>query len=204
MAEQLRNIAVFASGQGTNFQAIADAVAAGELDVELKLLVCDKPGAPVIGRAERAGVETFVFRPKDYASKADYEREILGMLRERGVELIVLAGYMRLVSPVLTEAYRDRIINVHPSLLPAFPGKDAVGQALRYGVKLTGVTIHFVDDGLDSGPVIAQEGVPVLDDDTPDTLLERIHRTERRLLLQAIGWLAAGRVRLDGRKVTVS
>jgi phosphoribosylglycinamide formyltransferase-1 len=204
MTERLRRIAVFASGQGTNFQAIADAVKAGELDVELALLVCDKPGAPVIGRAERAGVETFVFRPRDYASKEAYEREIAAKLQELGVELIVLAGYMRLVSPVLTEAYSGRIINVHPSILPAFPGKDAIGQALRYGVKLTGVTVHFVDDGLDSGPVIAQQGVAVRDDDTPDSLLERIHRTERQLLLQVIGWFSAGRIHLDGRKVTVS
>jgi len=196
-------VAVFASGNGSNFQALADGARDGRIDAEIRLLVCDKPGAPVIRRAEAAGIETYVFRPRDYPSREAYEREILAELERRGVELVVLAGYMRIVTPVLVDAYYGRMINVHPSLLPAFPGLNAIGQALEYGVKVTGVTVHFVDGGLDSGPVIAQEALAVEPDDTEDTLAARIHPIEHRLLLRVVQRFAEGRIRLDGRRVTI-
>jgi phosphoribosylglycinamide formyltransferase-1 len=200
---EVRKIAVFASGQGTNFQAIVDAIQAGQLQVEVGLLVCDKPAAPVVQRAHEAGVEVFTFRPKEYDSREAYEAVILERLQARGIELVVLAGYMRLLTAVLTQAYYGKMINIHPSLLPAFPGLDAVGQAIRYGVKLTGVTVHYVDDGLDSGPIIAQKTVEVRADDTADSLLERIQQMEQVLLPQVIGWFQEGRVQMDERKVYI-
>ncbi|CAM4413465.1 phosphoribosylglycinamide formyltransferase [Paenibacillus tarimensis] len=196
-------IAVFASGSGSNFQAISDAVQAGKLDVSIELLVCDKASAPVVERAERAGVDTFLFAPKSFPSREAYEEEILAALKRRRVELIVLAGYMRLITPVLIEPYYSRMINVHPSLLPAFTGIHAVRQALEYGVKVTGVTVHYVDGGLDTGPIIAQRTVDVLPGDTEETLTARIQETERVLLPWTIGQIAEGLVRLDGRHVHV-
>lgn len=196
-------IAVFASGRGSNFQALVDAQRAGVLGGDICVLVCDKPQAPVVGLAQAAGVDTYVFQPKDYASKEDYERGVAAELARKGVQLIVLAGYMRLLSPVLVEAYSGKIINIHPSLLPAFPGKDAIGQALQYGVKVTGVTVHFVDGGMDTGPVIAQRAVEVLAGDDAETLAQRIHAVEQRLYPEVVSWFTGGRVSLDGRKVTI-
>jgi phosphoribosylglycinamide formyltransferase-1 len=196
-------IAVFASGQGSNFQAIADAVRDRKLDVEIGLLVCDKPSAPVVERAAKAGVEAFLFKPKEYASREDYERVILAELEKRGIGLIVLAGYMRILTPVLVEPFYGRMINVHPSLLPAFPGVDGIGQALEYGVKVTGVTVHYVDGGLDSGPIIAQRVVEVEHGDTRESLSERIHTVEQSLLPYVIAQIARGKVVLDGRNVTI-
>ncbi|MEF3302464.1 phosphoribosylglycinamide formyltransferase [Paenibacillus sp. GYB003] len=196
-------IAVFASGSGSNFQAIADAVQTGKLDVEVGLLVCDKPEAPVVRRAEAAGVETFAFRPKQYASKQAYETEIVRLLQEKQIDLVVLAGYMRIVSGTLLEPYEGRIVNIHPSLLPSFPGLDAIGQALAHGVKVTGVTVHFVDGGMDTGPIIAQRPVEVAEDDTADTLAAKIHRIEHELYPFVIRGIASGNVSLaeDGRRV---
>ena len=197
-------IAVFASGNGSNFQAIVDAVQAGKLDVSIELLVCDKPQAPVAARAQRAGVEAFLFKPKDYASREAYEQEILQKLHEKQVDLVVLAGYMRIITPVLVEAYEGRMINIHPSMLPSFPGINAIGQALQYGVKVTGVTVHFVDGGLDSGPIIAQRALDVFADDTEETLAVRIHAIEQELYPEVISWIAAGKVSINGRHVTIS
>ncbi|MFF2093310.1 phosphoribosylglycinamide formyltransferase [Paenibacillus sp. NPDC058174] len=197
-------LAVFASGQGTNFQALADAVQQGGLDATIELLVCDKPSAPVVERAKKAGIEAFVFKPKDYPSREAYETEILVELERRGVELIVLAGYMRIITPVLVEPYYGRMINIHPSLLPSFPGVNGIGQALEYGVKVTGVTVHYVDGGLDSGPIIAQRTVEVLEGDTEASLAERIHAAEQQLLPQVAQWIAQSKVTLNGRHVTLS
>mgnify|MGYP001187777803 CR=1 FL=1 len=196
-------VAVFASGNGSNFQALADGARDGRIDADIRLLVCDKPGAHVIRRAEAAGIETYVFRPRDYPSREAYEREILIELKRRGVELVVLAGYMRIVTPVLVDAYYGRMINVHPSLLPAFPGLNGIGQALEYGVKVTGATVHFVDGGLDSGPIIAQEALAVEPGDTEETLAARIHPIEHRLLLEVVQHFAEGCIRLNGRQVTI-
>lgn len=196
-------IAVFASGQGSNFQAIVDEVKSGQLDVSIELLVCDRRGAKVIERAEQAAIETLVLSPKDFPSREAYEQVILERLNALNVDLIVLAGYMRLISHVLLEPYGGRIINIHPSLLPAFPGKQGALDALNYGVKVTGCTVHFVDSGVDTGPIIAQEVVAIEDQDTLDSLMERIHQAERTLYPKVIGWLREGRVRIDGRKVFI-
>ncbi|EXX85619.1 phosphoribosylglycinamide formyltransferase [Paenibacillus darwinianus] len=197
-------IAVFASGQGTNFQALADAAADGRLDVDIELLVCDKAAAPVVARAEQAGVDVYVFTPKAYPSREAYETEILAELQRRGVELIVLAGYMRIITQVLVEPFYGRMINVHPALLPAFPGVNGIRQALDYGVKVTGVTVHYVDGGMDSGPIIAQRAVEVLDGDSEEALRARVHKVERELLPWVIAQIASGRVELNGRQVTVA
>ncbi|EGG35813.1 phosphoribosylglycinamide formyltransferase [Paenibacillus sp. HGF5] len=197
-------MAVFASGRGSNFQALVDAQQSGALGGEISILVCDKPQAPVVELAKAANVDVFAFQPKEYASKEDYEREIAAELQQRGVELIVLAGYMRLLSPSFVEFYNGRIINIHPSLLPAFPGKDAIGQALAYGVKMTGVTVHFVDGGMDTGPVIAQKAVEIKDGDTAETLAERIHAVEQKLYSEVVSWFAEGRISLNGRNVTIA
>lgn len=153
----MKIIAVFASGEGTNFEAIASACEDGRIPARCVLMVCDKPGAPVVERAASHSVPAFVFSPKDYASKADYEKEIVARLDAAGVDLVCLAGYMRIVGDVLLGAYKGRIINIHPSLLPAFRGANAVEQAVAYGVKVYGITIHYVDESLDGGRIIAQK-----------------------------------------------
>lgn len=198
-------IAVFASGEGSNFQALAEAANAGKLGgAEIALLVCDKPSAPVVGRAERLGIPAFLFKPKDYDSREAYEREIVEKLEAHGVDLVVLAGYMRLLTPVIVEKYAGRLINIHPSLLPAFPGKDAIGQALAYGVKVSGVTVHFVDEGMDTGPIIAQAAIPIASGETSESFAEAVHAVERELYPEVVSWFAQGRVKLEGRQVTVS
>ncbi len=198
----VKRIAIFASGSGSNFEAIVAATRDGRLEgVEVALLVCDKPGAKVLERAERLGIEVFVFDPKAYPDKAAFESEIADELQRRDVTLVVLAGYMRLLGSVMLSAYEGRIINLHPSLLPAFAGKDAIGQALAYGVKVTGVTVHFVDAGLDTGPIIAQVPVLVEEGDTAESLGARIHQVEHGLLVDVIGRLVSGRVSLEGRIV---
>jgi phosphoribosylglycinamide formyltransferase-1 len=156
----MKSIAVFASGTGTNFVAIAKACASGVINARVALLVCDKPGAPVLDRARELGVEAFAFSAKDYASKAHYEAEIVKLLDERKVDLVCLAGYMRIVGETLLKAYEGKIINIHPSLLPAFRGANAVEQAVAYGVKVYGITIHWVNSDLDGGKIIAQRAFP--------------------------------------------
>ncbi|MFS0554956.1 phosphoribosylglycinamide formyltransferase [Brevibacillus sp. 179-C9.3 HS] len=201
----VKRLAIFASGSGSNFEAIAQAVQAGRLKgVEVALLVCDKPGAKVLERAERLGIDAFVFQPKEYADKAAFEKEIVAQLQKRDISLIVLAGYMRLVGDTLLSSYEGKIINLHPSLLPAFPGKDAIGQALAYGVKITGVTVHLVDAGLDTGPIIAQIPVAVQETDTAETLAARIHEVEHDLLVKVISLLVDERVQLAGRLVQLT
>jgi phosphoribosylglycinamide formyltransferase-1 len=153
----MHQIAVFASGEGTNFEAIVSACNRGELDARVALLVCDKPQAAVVEKAKKLGIDTFVFTPKAYNSKQEYEQEIVQMLNSRAVELVCLAGYMRIVGQTLLSAYGGRIINIHPSLLPAFAGARAVEQAIEYGVKVFGITIHWVDNTLDGGKIIAQQ-----------------------------------------------
>ena len=173
-------IAVFASGSGTNFQAIQESIEGGELDAKIELVVTDKPNAYVVKRAEKFGIPVFAFSPKEYGSKATYESAIAERLEEKEVEWIVLAGYMRLVGETLLSKYPNKIVNIHPSLLPAFPGKDAIGQAMEHGVKITGVTVHYVDEGMDTGPIIAQQAVEVVEGDREATE-ERIHQVEHVL-----------------------
>lgn len=179
-------IAVFASGSGSNFQAIVDAVKQGTLDVNIELLVCDRPQAGVVQRAEAADIPVFAFRPKEYSSREAYEAEILQTLTDKQIDLIVLAGYMRLITEKLVKPYEGRMINVHPSLLPSFPGIDAIKQAVDHGVKVTGVTVHYVDGGMDTGPIIAQTAVPILENESIEQLTERIHRIEHELFPKVI------------------
>ncbi|WHY86736.1 phosphoribosylglycinamide formyltransferase [Neobacillus novalis] len=177
----MKNIAVFASGSGSNFQAILEMVQEGKLEANISLLVCDKQGAYVTERAKEAGIPAFVFCAKDYLSKADYEAEIAMLLKDNNVDLIVLAGYMRLIGSTLLKEYEGRIVNIHPSLLPAFPGKDAIGQALAAKANWSGVTIHFVDEGMDTGPIIVQERVRIAKNETHESLQRKIQVIEHKL-----------------------
>lgn len=174
----MKKIAVFASGNGSNFQALVDAVKAGNLRAKVCLLVSDNKSAYVVERAANEHIESFCFSPKEYREKADFETKILQQLQRREVEFIILAGYMRLIGPTILREYPGKIINIHPSLLPAFPGKDAIGQAFNAGVKKTGVTIHFVDEGMDTGPIIAQKEVEIMPYDTKETMQQRIQQAE--------------------------
>jgi phosphoribosylglycinamide formyltransferase-1 len=173
--------AVFASGYGSNLQRFIEETGAPGDEARLALVISDQPACRAVALARRAGIPVFAFEPRAYPDKAAFEREILRELRDRRVQWIVLAGYMRLIGPTLLEPYRERILNVHPSLLPEFPGKDAIGQALRAGARMTGVTIHYVDEGMDTGLAIAQARIPISPDDTLDSLSERIHAIEHRL-----------------------
>lgn len=179
------NIAVFASGSGSNFQAIQEAIVRGELDATIKLVVTDKPGAYVETRAANFNIPVLALSPKSFETKAHYEQAIVDELRNHHIEWVVLAGYMRLVSQTLLSAYASKIINIHPSLLPSFPGKDAIGQAIAHGVKVTGVTVHFVDEGMDTGPIIAQTAVDVIEHNREETEAA-IHKAEHALYTKAL------------------
>ena len=181
-------LAVFASGSGSNYEAIAKACSEGLIDAEVVLLVCDKPGAYVLERAKRYGTECFAFNPKEYESRETYETVLATMLDERGVDFVCLAGYMRIVGKVLLERYERRIVNIHPSLLPSFKGAHAIQDAVDYGVKLFGVTTHFVDETLDGGRIIDQAGV-VYEGSDIDELTNLIHSIEHKLYVKTINKL---------------
>ncbi|MFC4711235.1 phosphoribosylglycinamide formyltransferase [Planococcus dechangensis] len=178
-------MAVFASGNGSNFQALYEATQDGRLDADIVLVVADKPSAFVLERAKQAGVPAFSFTPRDYASKQAYEAMLVEKLDRAGVEWLVLAGFMRLIGPVLLAAYENRIVNIHPSVLPAFPGKDAIGQTLEAGAKEAGVTVHFVDEGMDTGAIIAQRSFPV-DGADRETVERKIHEIEHQLYPESL------------------
>ncbi|WML42182.1 phosphoribosylglycinamide formyltransferase [Neobacillus sp. OS1-2] len=175
----MKKIAVFASGSGSNFQAIINVIREGLLPAEISLLVCDQPRAFAIERAKANKIPCFIFSAKDYSSKAEYETEIAARLKD--VDFIVLAGYMRLIGPTLLKEFEGRIVNIHPSLLPAFPGKDAIGQALTAKANWTGVTIHFVDEGMDTGPIIVQERIRIEENETRESLQKKIQLVEHKL-----------------------
>ena len=178
-------IAVFASGSGSNFQAIAESITRGELDASIELVVTDKPGAFVVNRAQNFGIEVLELSPKSFESKVTYEAKIVEVLKEKNIEWVILAGYMRLIGETLLDAFENHIINIHPSLLPSFPGKDAIGQAMAHGVKVTGVTVHYVDAGMDTGKIIAQGAIDVVDGDRVKTE-ERIHKLEHALYTKTL------------------
>jgi phosphoribosylglycinamide formyltransferase-1 len=190
-------IVVLASGSGTNLQAILDQLHRGEEGIEVVGVGSDKPDAGALGRARGADVETAVFQTSEYDDRAARDRALGDWIEERGAHLVVLAGYMQLLSPEFVERFRNRVINVHPALLPAFPGIDAVQQAIDHGSKITGVTVHFVDEGVDSGPIIMQRPVPVAPSRDWDETEKAIHATEHALLPETIRLIAAGRVRID-------
>ena len=189
----MTNLAVFASGSGTNFQKMIEAIETGDLDAKIVLLVSDRKDAFAIQRAQQADIPVFAFSPKDYANKQAFEEAILQELNSRNVEWIVLAGYMRLIGKTLLEAYPQRILNIHPSLLPAFPGLDAIGQAFAAGVKIAGITIHYVDAGMDTGSIIAQEAVRVETHDTRESLEAKIHQMEHQLYPKTLQQIIKGR-----------
>jgi phosphoribosylglycinamide formyltransferase-1 len=200
----MKKIAVFASGKGSNFSAIMRQIERGRLACSCALLVCDTPGAPVLEKAERAGVPVFLLTRESCASREEFERRILRELRAKKVDLVVLAGFMRIIGATLINAFRDRIINIHPALLPAFKGAHAIQDAFEYGAKLTGVTVHFVDEKTDHGPIILQAPLPVKESENVGELEERIHRLEHRLYPLAIRLFVEGRLKVTGRKVRIA
>ncbi len=197
-------VGVLASGRGTDFQSLVDARDRRELDVDLAVLVCNVPGAPVLERAKRANVPAVTIDHRPFGKDRDaFEREVIKVLREHRVDLVVFAGFMRIVTATLVQAFPNRIMNIHPSLLPAFPGAHAHRDVLAAGAKVSGCTIHFVDASVDGGPFILQKAVPVLDDDTEETLEARILEWEHRLLPLAVRLFAEGRLHVDGRRVRI-
>lgn len=196
----MRRLGVLISGRGSNLQAIIDAIAAGQLMATIAVVVSNRPDAVGLGRARSAGLETLVVSPREYQDRLAYDRAVVKALERHGVELVCLAGYMRLVGAPLLEAFPLRILNVHPSLLPAFPGLEAQRQAWEHGVRVSGATVHLVTAGLDDGPIVMQAAVPVLDDDTPDTLAARILIEEHRIYPEAIRRVLDGSWIVDGRR----
>lgn len=197
-------LGVLASGRGSNLQAIIDNIEAGNLDSEVAVVITDKHDAYALERAKKHQIPGFYINPKQYEAKSQYEKAMVDTLKEHHVELVVLAGYMRLVENVLLNNFPNRIMNIHPALLPAFPGAHGQRDALNYGARYSGCTVHFVDEGMDTGPIILQAVVPVMQDDDEDTLSARILKEEHKIYSQAIQLFAEGRLRVEGRKVIIS
>ena len=198
-------LGVLGSGAGSNMQSIVEACAAGTLDAEIRFVISDVAGAKILERAERAGIKAIHLdcSPTKTTLQGAAEEKCIQLLREAGVDTVVLAGFMRIVKPGLLNAFPNRVLNIHPSLLPAFPGIAAWKQALDYGSRYAGVTVHFVDAGTDTGPIIVQRAVPVMQDDTPETLHARIQVEEHIAYPEALRLLAAGRLSIEGRKVHI-
>ena len=197
------NFAVFASGRGTNFSAIARAVKKGKIKANLSLLISDNPKAGALARARRAGIKTLVVDFSQYPSRAEYEVEIIKNLEKENIELIVLAGYMRIVGPELIQKYKNKILNIHPALLPSFKGTHGIEDAFNYGTKVTGVTVHFVDDKMDHGPIILQAPVKIEEADTLESLEAKIHKIEHKLYPEAIRLFIEGKLKIEERKVKI-
>jgi phosphoribosylglycinamide formyltransferase-1 len=198
-----KRIGVLISGRGSNLQALIEAARSGSLGGEIVVVISNVETAPGLDRARRAGIPA-VFRDHRGRHREDYDRDLEAVLNGHQVDLVCLAGYMRLLSPGFIRAFAGRVVNVHPSLLPAFPGLDAQRQAWSHGVKVSGATVHLVDEALDNGPIVLQEAVRVEDDDTPETLAARILEAEHRIYPRAVRLLLEGRCRIDDRRVTVS
>jgi phosphoribosylglycinamide formyltransferase-1 len=194
-------LGVLASGRGSNLQAILDAIEAGRCPARVAVVVSDRKDAPALERARRAGAKAVHLDPRAYPDRVAFDDAVAEVLRQHGTELVCLAGYMRVLSAEFVRRFPGRILNVHPALLPAFPGLHAQRRALEHGVKIAGATVHFVDEGVDTGPIVLQAAVPVLDDDTEDTLAARILVEEHSLYPEAIRLYAEGRLRLAGRRV---
>jgi len=194
---------VLASGRGSNFQSIIDAISNKRLSAEIAVLVTDNPSAFAIERAKRYGIECLVLDPKEFGSRDEYYTRISQELTKRNTGLVVLAGFMRIVGKPLIDAFPHKIMNIHPALLPAFPGLHGQKQALEYGVKISGCTVHFLDEGMDTGPVIIQAAVPVYQDDTEETLSERILYLEHQIYPEAIRLFSEGRLEVEGRTVRI-
>ena len=193
-------LGILLSGRGSNFMAIADNVAAGKIPAEIAVVISNRPHAPGLEEAQRRGFEARLI-PSKGLEREQYDRLVVEALKEKRVDLVCLAGFMRLLSPYFVSQFPNRILNIHPALLPAFPGLEAQRQALEHGVKITGCTVHFVDENLDAGPIVLQTAIPVLDDDTPETLSARILNEEHRLYSEAINVILSGAWRIEGRRV---
>lgn len=196
-------IAILASGSGTNAQSMFDKIRAGVLDAEVVLVICNRPGAQVLERARRAGIPALELDHTACPDRESFDRIMVEALQEAGAELIVLAGYMRLLTPVFLEAFAGRVINIHPALLPSFPGVRGAADARAWGIKISGCTVHFVDEEVDHGAVIVQAAVPALPGEPPEDLQQRIHAMEHRIYPQALQWFAEGRIHVEGRDVHV-
>lgn len=200
--EKLR-IAILASGNGSNAQAMLDRIASGVLKAEIGLIACNRPGAGVLERAKKAGVPHVLLDHTTYGKREEYDRKLAETIREHDCGLVVLAGYMRLLTPAFLNGFPGRVINLHPALLPSFPGLHGGADALAYGVAITGCTVHFVEEAMDSGPAIIQAAVPVLRGEDEESLMQRIHSLEHRIYPQAVQWFAEGRISRQGRQVLV-
>lgn len=197
-------LGILVSGRGSNLQAIIDNIEKGDLSAEIAVVISDQPDAFALERARRHNIPALAMRWKDYETREAYDAALAAELKRRGVELVCLAGFMRIVTGNLIKEFPNRIMNIHPSLLPSFPGVHVQKKALKYGVKFSGCTVHFVDEGTDTGPIIIQAVVPVLDTDTEDTLAERILRQEHKIFSRAIQLFAEGRLKVEGRRVFVA
>lgn len=191
-------VAIFASGSGTNLQAIIDAQIK---TIEIALVFSNKSDAYAIERAKNHNLPVEVLNHKDYESREDFDKDIVKLIEPYNLDLIILAGYMRIISPEFVRAYKGKMINIHPALLPSFPGINSARQALEYGVKYTGVTVHFVDEGVDTGPIVLQSIVEIEDGDTEESLLQKIHKVEHQIYPEAIELVSSGQIELKGRRV---
>lgn len=196
-------LGILCSGRGSNLASIIEAIERGEIPAEIAVVIADKRDAYALERARTKGIPAVAVVYRDYAERADFERAMLDELHAHDVTLVVLAGFMRILSPVFVHAYTGRILNIHPALLPSFPGAHAHRDALAYGVKVSGCTVHFVDEGMDSGPIILQASVPVMEDDTEETLAARVLEQEHRIFPEAIKLYVEDRLRTDGRRVHI-
>jgi phosphoribosylglycinamide formyltransferase-1 len=196
-------IGVLASGRGSNLQAIMDAIENGQLDAKIAIVISDKKDAKALERAKAAKVKSLFINPKDFKSREDYEKNVVDALKEANVGLVVLAGYMLILGKPLLSAFKNKIINIHPALIPSFPGLHAQKQAVDFGVRVSGCTVHFVDESLDAGPIILQSAVPVLQNDSEGSLSERILKEEHRILPEAVRLFSEGRLKLEGRRVRI-
>ena len=202
-SQQKLRLAVLASGGGTNLQSIIDQSQQGQLDVEICLVISNNPGAGALTRADQAGIKSLCINHREFDTREEFDQTVIAALQKAGAELIVLAGFMRIISTLFLQAFPQRIINIHPALLPAFPGLHVQQKAIDYGVKFSGCTVHFVDAGVDTGPIIIQAVVPILHGDTEETLAARILEQEHKIYPKAIQWIAEGRVKIINRHVQI-
>ena len=199
----LLKLGVLISGNGSNLQSIIDHIEKGSLKAVIKIVISNNPDAPGLKRAEKHSIPCVVLKNSDFKSKEDFDLKLIKTLKDNGVDLVVLAGFMRIISPAFLKAFTHKIMNIHPALLPSFPGLHGQKQAVDYGVKFSGCTVHFVDEGVDTGPVIIQSAVPVFDDDTEESLAARILKEEHKIYPRAIQLFADGKIEIKGRKVSI-
>lgn len=202
MSKKLR-IGALASGGGTNLQAIIDRCADGSVEAEIVVLICNNPGAGAIARAKKAGIETVTIDHRSFDDRTDFDKAIVAALQQAEVDLVVLAGFMRIVTETILDSFPNRVLNIHPALLPSFPGLHVQQKALDYGARFSGCTVHFVDSGVDTGPIIIQAVVPIFDDDTEDSLAAKILVQEHKIYPRAIQLFAEGRLRIENRRVII-